>query len=371
MQFKIQRDVLLQSLTFVQGVVEKKNTLPILSNVLIQAKNEKLLIVATDLDIIFEDLIQSVKIEKEGSTTTSANVLYDILRKIQAGSEISFNLSSNNKINIKSTNSDFNLLCLPPDNFPTFSDNFKEEKLELDKNRFLALINKTKISISNDDTRHYLNGIFFHISESNKNSFLTGVATDSHRLSSCSMPISSNINFPSIILPKKTVYQLSNLLNESKDKVFLSSSSSKIQFNIGETKLTSKVIDGKFPDYKKVVPTENSKELLVSTKEFIDSIERVITVSLDRKEGVKLEITKDQVQLSVNSTNSGEGKEIIKAKYASSDLIISFNSKYLLDIASEIKDKNIKINLKDSTSPVLIQDLSDNDSYFVIMPMKV
>tara|TARA_Y100000591_G_scaffold333217_1_gene374720 strand:- start:147 stop:1262 length:1116 start_codon:yes stop_codon:yes gene_type:complete len=371
MQFTIQRDSLLKSLTFVQGVVEKKNTLPILSNVLLQAKNNKLVIIATDLDIVFEDLIDKVKIKTEGSTTTSANVLYDILRKIQSGTEISFSLSSDNKVNIKSTNSDFNLLCLPPDNFPTFTDDFKEEKLELDKNKFLSLINKTKISISNDDTRHYLNGIFFHTSESNKSNFLTGVATDSHRLSSCSMPISSAVNFSSLILPKKTVYQLSSLLSESDDKVFLSSSLSKIQFNIGESKLTSKVIDGKFPDYKKVVPVDNSKELVVSTKDFIDSIERVTTVSLDRKEGVKMEISKNQVKLSVNSTNSGEGQEIIKASYSSSDLTISFNSKYLLDIASEINDKNIKINLKDSVSPVLIEDMSDNDSYFVIMPMKV
>ena len=305
MQFTIKRDALLKSLTFVQGVVEKKKIRSqFFPMFFYKLKEGKLKIVATDLDIIFEDIIDEVKITTEGSTTTSANILYDILRKINSGSEINFNLSTKNKVSIKSINSDFNLLCLPPDNFPSFSDDFKNQKLELDKNEILTLLNKTKISISNDDTRHYLNGIFFHVSSGNNKSFLTGVATDSHRLSSSSMLISSDFEFPPIILPKKTVFQLSNLLSESNEKLYLSSSSSKIQFTIGKTKLTSKVIDGKFPDYKKVVPTDNKKQLEISCKDFIRSVERVTTVSLDRKEGVKLDINKENVKLSVNNTNS-------------------------------------------------------------------
>jgi DNA polymerase-3 subunit beta len=370
MQFVVKRDILLKSLNFVQGIVEKKNTLPILSNVLIQLKDSKLSIVATDLDIIFYDIISHVKIIKEGSTTTSAAILYDILRKIPSNSELNFDLKSENKLSLKSENSDFNLLCLPTDNFPSFTDEFEGSEFSLDNNRFLKLLNKTRISISNDDTRHYLNGIFLHLTEAHGRNFLTGVATDSHRLSSSSVEI-DNSNFTSLILPKKTVFQLCSLLTESSDQLFVQTSDNKIKFKLGNMKLISKVIDGKFPDYKKVVPTNNEKTLVVDSKDFINSIERVASVSLDRKEGVKLLINKDNIQLSVNSANSGEGNEKIKANFNSENLSISFNSKYLIDIASEIEDKFLKMNLKDSVSPVLIEDSSDKNSYYVIMPMKI
>ena len=371
MQFVVKRDVLLKSLNFVQGIVEKKNTLPILSNVLLQLKDKKLSIVATDLDIIFYDEIKNVKIINEGSTTTSAAILYDILRKISSDSELNFELKSENKLSLKSESADFNLLCLPTDNFPTFVDEFDGQEISLNNNRFLKLLNKTRISISNDDTRHYLNGIFLHLSEASGRNFLTGVATDSHRLSSSSLEIENSTDFTSLILPRKTVFQLCSLLTETSDQLLMHTSDNKIKFTLGNMKLISKVIDGKFPDYKKVVPTNNDKTLIVSSKDFINSIERVASVSLDRKEGVKLVINKDNIQLSVNSANSGDGNEKIKAEFNSGSLNISFNSKYLIDIASEVEDKNLKINLKDSVSPVLIEDNSDKNSYYVIMPMKI
>ena len=371
MQFVVKRDILLKSLNFVQGIVEKKNTLPILSNVLLQLKDKKLSVVATDLDIIFYDEISDVKIINEGSTTTSAAILYDILRKISSNSELSFDLKSENKLSLKSENADFSLLCLPTDNFPTFADEFEGQEISLNNNRFLKLLNKTRISISNDDTRHYLNGVFFHLTEAHGRNFLTGVATDSHRLSSSSLEIENKNNFTSLILPRKTVFQLCSLLAEISENLTMQTTDNKIKFSLGSIKLISKVIDGKFPDYKKVVPTNNDKTLIVSSKNFVNSIERVASVSLDRKEGVKLVINKDNVQLSVNSANSGEGNETISAEFNSDSLNISFNSKYLIDIASEVEDKNMKMNLKDSISPVLIEDVSDKNSYYVIMPMKI
>ena len=371
MQFSIKRDILLKSLSLVQGVVEKKNTLPILSNVLLEVKDNKLIIIATDLDLIFYDEINEVKVEKEGTSTTSAAILFDILRKISANSEINFELKTENKLSLKAENSDFNLLCLPSDNFPNFSDNFDKEEIALDKLKLLSLFNKTKISISNDDTRHYLNGIYLHLTESENKTYLTGVATDSHRLSSSSIEIEKGKDFTSLILPKKAVFQLCTLLQESNNNVIVQTSESKILFKIGNVKLISKVIDGKFPDYNKVVPKNNEKSLIVSSKDFIDSVERVITVSADRKEGVKLNINKGNIKLSVNSTNSGEGNETIKATYDSDEMNISFNSKYLIDIASEIPDKNLKMKLKDPISPVLIEDNADKNSFYVIMPMKI
>ena len=371
MQFSVKRDVLLKSLNFVQGIVEKKNTLPILSNVLLQLQNNKLSIVATDLDIIFQDEISDVKILKDGNTTTSASVLFDILRKISSNSDLNFELISENKLSLKSESSDFNLLCLPSDNFPTFSDEFEGQAMELNNKNFLKVLNKTKIAISNDDTRHYLNGIFLHLTEAHGRNFLTGVATDSHRLSSSSIEINNADNISSLILPRKAAFQLCSLLTDIDEKLLMQISENKIMFKLGKIKLISKVIDGKFPDYRKVVPTDNKKTLVVLSKEFINSIERVTSVSLDGKEGVKLSINKDNIQLSVNSANSGEGNEVIKGSFNSDDLNISFNSKYLIDIASEIEDKNIKMNFKDSVSPVLIEDVTDKNSYYVIMPMKI
>ena len=210
-----------------------------------------------------------------------------------------------------------------------------------------------------------------HLTEANGRNFLTGVATDSHRLSSSSLELDSENEFSSLILPRKTVYQLCSLLSESTEKLRIQTSENKIKFSLGNIKLISKVIDGKFPDYKKVVPKNNDKILIVSSDEFIKSIERVASVSLDRKEGVKLSINKDNIQLSVNSANSGEGNEKIKANFNSDSLNISFNSKYLTDIASEVENKDLRINLKDSVSPVLIEDISDKNSYYVIMPMKI
>tara|TARA_Y100000768_G_scaffold388900_1_gene388502 strand:- start:6562 stop:7677 length:1116 start_codon:yes stop_codon:yes gene_type:complete len=371
MEFVVKRDILLKSLNFVQGVVEKKNTLPILSNVLLLLKNNKLKIVATDLDIIFYDEISDVNIINEGSTTTSAAILYDILRKISSNAELNFVLKTENKLSLKSENADFNLLCLPTDNFPSFADEFEGQEISLNNSRFLKLLNKTRISISNDDTRHYLNGVFLHLTEAHGRSFLTGVATDSHRLSSSSLEIEKSTDFTSLILPRKTVFQLCAILADTSEQILMQISDNKIKFSIGNMKLISKVIDGKFPDYKKVVPTSNDKTLIISSKDFINSIERVASVSLDRKEGVKLIINKDNVQLSVNSANSGDGNEKITADYNSENLTISFNSKYLIDIASSIEDKNLKMNLKDSVSPVLIEDKSDKNSYYVIMPMKI
>ena len=369
MQFSVKRDILLKSLNFVQGVVEKKNTLPILSNVLLQLKNKKLSIVATDLDIVFYDEISELKILSEGSTTTSAAVLYDILRKISSNSDLNFDLKSENKLSLKSENSDFNLLCLPTDNFPTFSDEFNGEVIKLNNSKFLKLLNKTKISISADDTRHYLNGVFLHLTESNNKRYLTGVSTDSHRLSYSSIELSQNYNFPSIILPKKTVFQLCALLDNYDGEVKISNIKSKIKFELNNSILISKLIDGKFPNYIQVIPKNNKKKLEADLELFHHSVDRVASVSTDKKDGVRFSLSKNKLDLSVNNANSGDGKETLSVKF-DHDLDISFNSKYLVDVASQLEGENIEIYFNDISSPALIKDPSDFDSIYVIMPMK-
>ena len=371
MEFTINRDIFLKSLGHAYGIIEKKTTLPILSNILIEAKGSKIRITATDLDIIYSEEISLKELKREGSTTTSASILYDILKKLEANAKVELSLHSVNKLKLVSGNSKFNLLCLPSENFPLSDEDIKQKTFEVSSQKLLKLLNKTKISISNDETRHYLNGIYLHKTNLENKTFLSGVATDSHRLSSSSLEINSNTDFESIILPKKTIFQLISLLEQNMNDIKISNNKSKIKFQIDNGTLISKVIDGRFPDYSKVVPTSNDKILQIKLNEFKNSIERVTTVSLDRKEGLKMSILKDSLQLSVNSPNSGEGIENINANFNSEDMSISFNSRYLIDITSQIESDLIVLNLKDAGSPALIKDLSDKNSYHVVMPMKI
>ena len=371
MEFTVQRDNLLKSLGHACGVVEKKTTLPILSNILIEAKGTKIKITATDLDIIYSEEVPLLELKKEGSTTTSATILYDIIKKLEPNSKIEFNLQSQNKLKIVSSKSKFNLLCIPSDSFPLSNEDINEKTFEISSQKMLKLLHKTKISISNDETRHYLNGIYFHKAKSENKSFLSAVATDSHRLSLSNLEIESDANFEPIILPKKTIFQLISLLEQSTNAVKISNNKSKIKFEMGNGILISKVIDGRFPDYTKVIPRDNDKVLQIKLNEFKNSIERVISVSSDRKEGLKMNISKDLLELSVSNPNSGEGTENVDAIFNSADMNISFNSRYLIDIASQIEGDSIVINLKDAGSPVLIKDLLDKNSFHVVMPMKI
>tara|TARA_B100000029_G_scaffold23754_1_gene23501 strand:- start:483 stop:1598 length:1116 start_codon:yes stop_codon:yes gene_type:complete len=371
MEFIIDRDVFLKSLGHAIGIIEKKTTLPILSNVLIEAKNSKIKITATDLDIIYVEEINPQEIKKEGSTTTSASILYDILRKLQANAKVELSLQSINKLKLISENSKFNLLCIPADNYPLSNEDIDQKSFDIPGDKLLKLLNKTKISISNDETRHYLNGIYLHKTILNEKTYLCAVATDSHRLSSSSLEIDPKTNLEPIILPKKTIFQLISLLEQTVNLVKISNNKSKIKFEMDKGVLISKVIDGRFPDYNKVIPKNNDKILEIKLNEFKNSIQRVTSVSLDHKEGLKMSISKDSVQFSVNSPNSGEGIESINAKFNSNELSISFNSRYLTDIATQIENELITINLKDPGSPVLIKDFSDKNSFHVVMPMKI
>ena len=371
MEFTVNRDIFLKSLANANGIIEKKTTLPILSNILIEAKNSKIKITATDLDIIYFEEFGPQEIIKEGSTTTSASILYDILRKLEANDKVVLTLVNENKLKLIAGNSKFNLLCMPSDNFPLSEEDTNQESFEIPSQKFLKLLNKTRISISNDETRHYLNGIYLHKTKLENKSFLCCVATDSHRLSSSSIEIDSNINIEPIILPKKTIFQLVSLLEQDNKNIKISNSKSKIKFEMENGVLISKVIDGRFPDYNKVIPKNNDKTLEIKLIKFKNSIERVTTVSSDKKEGLKMLISKNSIQLLVNNPNSGEGAENIEAKFNSDDLTISFNSRYLTDISSQIENDSIVINLKDAGSPVLIRDFLDKNTFHVVMPMKI
>ena len=369
MKFNVNQQDLQQALNYCQGVIEKRSTLPILSNVLIDASNSTLTITATDLDLIFIHQISNVEIQEEGRTTTSSSIMYDIVRKFSAGNKINFSTSGENKIHLESEKSVFNLNCINPSEFPLTDENFNNNQFSINSKKLLKLLNKCKFSVSNDETRHYLSGIFFHQTEVDDKNFLTAAATDSHRMSISKIRLQNKVQFDQIILPKKTIFQLCSLLEDYEGEVKISNIKSKIKFEINNSILISKLIDGKFPNYVQVIPKENQKKLEVNLKSFLNSVDRVASVSLDKKDGVKFNLSKDNLDLSVNNTNSGDGKESLIVKF-DHELDISFNSRYLIDVASQLDGDNIEIYLKDTGSPALIRDPADYDSIYVVMPMK-
>ena len=369
MKFNINQQDLQKSLNYCQGVIEKRSTLPILSNVLLDVSNGKLTITATDLDLIFIHQISNIEILEEGKTTTSASIMYDIVRKISSGKKINFSNPSENKLQLESQKSLFNLNCINASEFPLTDENFNKNEFVINSKHFLKLLNKCKFSISNDETRHYLTGIFFHQTKIEDKIFLTAAATDSHRMSISNIRLKNKIEFDPIILPKKTIFQLCSILEDFDGDIKISNIKSKIKFEIHDSILISKLIDGKFPNYVQVIPKENQKKLEVDLKSFLNSVDRVASVSLDKKDGVKFSLSKDMLNLSVNNTNSGDGKESLSIKF-DDELDISFNSRYLIDVASQLDGEKIEIYLKDSGLPALIKDPADFDSIYVVMPMK-
>ena len=369
MKFSVNQQDLQKSLSYCQGVIEKRSTLPILSNVLLEINSGNLTITATDLDLIFIHKISNVEILEEGKTTTSSSIMYDIVRKISSGSKISFSNPTESKLQLESEKSLFNLNCISASEFPLTDENFNQNEFSIKSKDLLKLLNKCKFSVSNDETRHYLSGIFFHLTQNEDKTFLTAAATDSHRMSISKIRLQDKIDFEPIILPKKTIFQLCSLLEDFEGDVKISNVKSKIKFELNNSILISKLIDGKFPNYIQVVPKENQKKLEIDLKSFLNSVDRVASVSLDKKDGVKFNLTKDTLNLSVNNTNSGDGKESLAVKFEH-ELDISFNSRYLIDVASQLDGQSIEIYLKDTGSPALIRDPADYDSIYVVMPMK-
>tara|TARA_Y100000992_G_scaffold273221_1_gene215318 strand:- start:116 stop:1228 length:1113 start_codon:yes stop_codon:yes gene_type:complete len=369
MKFKVNQQDLQQALNFCQGVIEKRSTLPILSNILLEVNNSNLTITATDLDLIFIHQIENIEVLEEGKTTTKSSTMYDIIRKFTSGKKINLTLNEDSRLHLESEKSIFNLNCIAASEFPLTNENFNQNEFFIKSKDLLKLLNKCKFSISNDETRHYLSGIYLHQSEVEDNIYLTAAATDSHRMSISKIKLNEKINFEPIILPKKTIFQLCSLLDNFDGEVKISNVKSKIKFELQNSILISKLIDGKFPNYIQVIPKNNQKKLEIDLKLFLDSVDRVASVSLDKKDGVKFNLNKDILNLSVNNTNSGDGKETLVVKF-DHDLEISFNSRYLIDVASQIDGEKIELYFNDSGSPVLIKDPGDFDSIFVVMPMK-
>lgn len=372
MKISVERNDLLKTLSHIHGVVERKSTIPILSNAKIEAE-DKLTISATNVDLEIVETTPAVIAEK-GSVTVNAHILYDIVRKIPEGAQIEIEvLPTDSKMTIKAGRSRFSLATLPVDDFPVMSSGDLPNKFVLSPDDLIKLIDKTKFAMSTEETRYFLNGIYLHAAEFEGKPVLRAVATDAHRLARQDVPApEGSKGMPGIIIPRRVIGELRKLLDDTSDNVTVEVSETKAKFSFSDSVLISKLIDGKFPDYEKVIPTENDKVLKLEKKFFSNAVDRVSAVSFEKSRSIKLNIKTGELTLTADTPDAGSAKEEMEADYTSSDVIeIAFNSKYLLDIMSQIEGDDVNFVLADSSSPALIQEINDESVVYVLMPMRI
>ncbi len=372
MRVILERSNLLKSLNHVHRVVERRNTIPILSNVLLNATGASLEMKATDLDLEVTEAT-SAKVEMAGATTVPAHLLYDIVRKLPDGSEIMLRTDEDGgSMSVISGRSSFRLQCLPQSDFPELSAGTFSHIFRMDSTALRGLIEKTQFAISTEETRYYLNGIYFHTIEAGGKLKLRSVATDGHRLARAEMdaPAGSE-GMPGIIIPRKTVSEMQKLVDDPDVAVTTEVSDTKIRFTIGSVVLTSKLIDGTFPDYQRVIPSGNDKAMTIDRQSFAAAVDRVSTISSERGRAVKLSIADGQLTLAVTNPDSGSATEELAVDYSSEAIEIGFNARYLLDVAAQLSGSEARFMLADSGSPTLIQDTADEHALYVLMPMRV
>jgi len=372
MRVTLEQSNLIKSLGHVHRVVERRNTIPILSNVLIRAEGDSLHLKATDLDLEIFEKTPAV-VEQAGSTTVPAHMLYEIVRKLPGGSEVMLSVDADaNTMKISSGRSQFTLQMLPESDFPDISAGEFSHSFSMATGEIRKLINHTQFAISTEETRYYLNGIFLHTVEDEGETVLRAVATDGHRLARCqtSSPDGAD-GMPGIIIPRKAVGEIQKLVEDPDAAIHVELSDSKIRMRVGETILTSKLIDGTFPDYNRVIPSGNDKALVMDRGTFASAVDRVSTISSERGRAVKLQVSEGQIVLSVNNPDSGTAEEEIAVSYTSDAIDIGFNSKYLLDITNQLTGDEATFMLADSGSPTLIIDSAETGAIYVLMPMRV
>ena len=363
MKVTVERAQLLKSLGHVHRVVERRNTIPILANVLIRAEKSSLNLKATDLDL---EVIESIAAEVApgGSTTVPAHMFYEIVRKLPDGSQVVLEASGDRAVlAIRAGRSRFTLQTLPESDFPDLAAGDMTHKFTLSAADVKKLINKTQFAISTEETRYYLNGIYLHVAGSGKNATLRAVATDGHRLAQAELAVPSGAaGMPGVIVPRKTVAEVQRLIEDNEGEVTIELSSAKIRFSIGDVVLTSKLIDGTFPDYERVIPSGNDKVLEVDCKSFAEAVDRVATISTEKSRAIKLAMAKGQLTLTATSPDAGSATEELEARYTASPIEIGFNARYLLDIAEQIEGEGARFRMADAAAPTLIEDIADQSA---------
>ena len=375
MKATIERATLLRCLSHVQSVVERRNTIPILSNVLIEADGDAgLKIMATDLDLQVVEHMAAASVENPGAITVSAHLLYDIARKLPEGSQVVLE-TSENRMDIRAGRARFKLPTLPRDDFPTIVEGDLPTSFSLPAKTLAEMIDRTRFAISTEETRYYLNGIFLHVSDEDR-PVLKAAATDGHRLARFTLDRPEGAEgMPDVIVPRKAVAELRKLLEEAQDaQVRIDLSASKIRFTLGGeggVVLTSKLIDGTFPDYSRVIPTGNDKLLKLDPRSFYEGVDRVATIATEKTRAVKMGLEKDKVVLTVTSPDNGTAAEELSAEYASDGFEIGFNAGYLKDILGQIDSDLVELHLADAGAPTLIRKDDSSPALYVLMPMRV
>ena len=375
MEFKINSTDLLKALSHIHGIVEVRHTLPILSNIILEAKDDKLILSSTNLDIYCSDKIKA-EVLQSGEVSVSAVTFFEIIKRLPSGSEVLMMMEEGeNEIRLTCGRSKFNLSTLKTDDFPIISDSDLSTNFVLSADELIRIIDKTKFAVSNEETRYYLNGIFLHKAERNSIQFLRAVATDGHRLAQYDIPLPQGADdITGIIIPKKTIYELRKVLDDANGDVSVSLNENKIKFSFNDLKVVSKVIDGTFPDYTKVIPQKNDKNFKTNNSDLKNAIDRVSAVAANeesKSKAIKFCIENNSLSLSVESQSKGSANEMIDVNYSGDKVYIGFNSKYIIDICNEVDGDEISISLSDSISPAIILDKTDENLFFVLMPMRI
>ena len=372
MKLTIERDALLKSLAHVQSVVERRNTIPILSNALVEARAGALRVTATDMDLAIVENAPAA-ISQEGATTVPAHTLYDVVRKLPEGAQIELGTGKEEgRVDLRSGRSRLSLAALPSEDFPVMADGDLPHVFTMTAADLRLLIDRTAFAVSTEETRYYLNGIYLHAAKADDGtSVLRAVATDGHRLARVEVALPEGAEeMPGVIVPRKTIGEIRKLIDDD-GEVSVSLSETKIRFALGEVVLTSKLIDGTFPDYRRVIPTANDKALEVDCEPFADAVDLVSTISTEKSRAVKLTLGKGSLMLSATSPEAGSATEELEVGYSAEPLEIGFNSRYLLDITKQIGARRAVFMLADAASPTLVKDAADSSAVYVLMPMRV
>lgn len=372
MRLLIDRNELLRALAHVSSVVERRTTIPILSNLLLRATSGSLALKGTDLEREVTET-SNADVTQPGAATVSAHLLHDIVRKLGDGAQVALDTAGDgSRLTLQSGHSKFYLPMLAADEFPDLAAGELSHEFEISAAELKRLIEKTRFAISTEETRYYLNGIYLHTAVAGGKTMLRSVATDGHRLAQVEFPCPNGADgIPGIIIPRKTVHELHRLIEDTSSNVTIGLSATKIQFRTGTVVMTSKLIDGTFPDYQRVIPQGNNKIMNVSSAEFATAVDRVATVSTDRGRAVKLSIEKDKLLLSVVNPDGGSATEEIAADYNAEPLEIGFNARYLLDITGQLESSTARFFLADPGSPTTVRDEGDETALYVLMPMRV
>ena len=372
MRFTIERAHLLKTLSHVQSIVEKRNTIPVLSNVRIETLGDGISFKATDMDTEITE-IADAKITEAGATTAPAHMLYDIVRKLSDGSQVELIYPDDKgQLTISSARSKFSLSTIPVEDFPVISGDKLPISFVMAKDELKDVIDRTQFAVSTEETRYYLNGLYVHAKKESSSEVLRVVATDGHRLACVETPLPKGAEeLKGVIIPRKTVSEIRKLLDDSSiENVTVEISENKVRFSITDITLTSKLIDGTYSDYERVIPTDNDKSLELNVKELAAAVDRVSVVA-ERTRAIKMLTNTNKVSIVTSSPDLGSASEDLEAKYDHQALEIGYNFRYVLDILAEVKGETVRISFADASSPSVIHDTSDNSAIYVLMPMRI